>query len=57
MLSFFCFSASASRDVTTVALGRNVLPHRGDGLTGNDFRANGRLQGNRELLPRMNPSA
>ena len=40
------------RDVATVAFGRDILSHRGDGLTCNDFGPDGSLQGDHELLPR-----
>src|SRR5699024_10271456 len=39
-------------DVTAVALGKHVLADRPDGLAGDDPRADGRLDGDLELLAR-----
>ena len=52
-LPFFCFSSSFRFpcDVPSVALRSDVFPDGGNGLSGDDFRTDGRLQGNHELLP------
>ena len=51
-LAFFLFlqQFAFSGDIATVALGQDVFAQRGNGLAGDDFGADGGLDGNLELL-------